>query len=56
MVVALFPLALGADPERLARIAPGEIWVALLMLGAGLALAVVLAPLAAAAAIRIALT
>ena len=31
MVVALFPLALGADPERLARIAPGVLWVAVLL-------------------------
>ena len=31
MVVALFPLALGADPERLSRIAPGVLWVAVLL-------------------------
>ncbi len=31
MVVALFPLALGADPEQLARIAPGVLWVAVLL-------------------------
>ena len=31
MVVALVPLALGADPERLARIAPGVLWVAVLL-------------------------
>jgi heme exporter protein B len=31
MVIALFPLALGADPERLARIAPGVLWVAVLL-------------------------
>lgn len=33
MVVALFPLALGADPAQLARIAPGVIWVAVLLAG-----------------------
>jgi heme exporter protein B len=31
MVVALFPLALGADPQGLARIAPGVLWVAVLL-------------------------
>ncbi len=31
MVVALFPLALGADPAQLARIAPGVLWVAVLL-------------------------
>lgn len=31
MVVALFPLALGADPVQLARIAPGVLWVAVLL-------------------------
>ena len=31
MVVALFPLALGADPGQLARIAPGVLWVAVLL-------------------------
>jgi len=31
MVVALFPLALGADPQQLARIAPGVLWVAVLL-------------------------
>ena len=31
MVVALFPLALGADPVRLAAIAPGVLWVAVLL-------------------------
>ncbi len=31
MVVALFPLALGSDPEQLARIAPGVLWVAVLL-------------------------
>ena len=31
MVVALFPLALGADPQQLARIAPGVLWVAALL-------------------------
>ncbi len=31
MVVALFPLALGADPDQLARIAPGVLWVAVLL-------------------------
>jgi len=29
--VALFPLALGADPQQLARIAPGVLWVAVLL-------------------------
>lgn len=33
MVVALFPLALGADPPQLARIAPGVLWVAVLLSG-----------------------
>ncbi len=33
MVVALFPLALGADPQQLARIAPGVVWVAVLLAG-----------------------
>jgi len=33
MVVALFPLAVGADPAHLARIAPGVIWVAVLLAG-----------------------
>ena len=33
MVVALFPLAVGADPVLLARIAPGVIWVAVLLAG-----------------------
>ena len=31
MVVALFQLALGADPDQLARIAPGVLWVAVLL-------------------------
>lgn len=31
IVVALFPLALGADPTMLARIGPGVIWVAALL-------------------------
>ena len=31
MVVALFPLALGADPAKLAAIAPGVLWVAVLL-------------------------
>lgn len=31
MVVALFPLALGSDPGQLARIAPGVLWVAVLL-------------------------
>jgi heme exporter protein B len=31
MVVALFPLSLGADPAQLARIAPAVIWVAVLL-------------------------
>jgi heme exporter protein B len=31
MVVALFPLALGSDPQGLARIAPGVLWVAVLL-------------------------
>jgi heme exporter protein B len=31
MVVALFPLALGADPAQLAHIAPGVLWVAVLL-------------------------
>lgn len=33
MVVALFPLALGSDPAQLARIAPGVLWVAVLLSG-----------------------
>jgi len=33
MVVALFPLALGADSPLLARIAPGVLWVAILLAG-----------------------
>ena len=33
MVLALFPLALGADPQQLARIAPGVLWVAVLLSG-----------------------
>ena len=33
MVVALFPLALGADPGKLAKIAPGVLWVAVLLSG-----------------------
>ena len=31
LVVTLFPLALGASPELLARIAPGIVWVAALL-------------------------
>jgi heme exporter protein B len=33
MVVALFPLALGAEQEKLARLAPGVLWVAVLLAG-----------------------
>ena len=33
MVVALFPLALGADSPLLSRIAPGVLWVAVLLAG-----------------------
>lgn len=33
MVIALFPLALGAEPGMLARIAPGVLWVAVLLAG-----------------------
>lgn len=33
MVIALFPLALGAEPAMLARIAPGVLWVAMLLAG-----------------------
>ena len=33
MVVALFPLALGAESPMLARIAPGVLWVAVLLAG-----------------------
>lgn len=33
MVIALFPLALGAEPEKLARLAPGVLWVAVLLAG-----------------------
>ena len=33
MVVALFPLALGGQAQLLARIAPGVLWVALLLAG-----------------------
>ena len=31
MVIALFPLALGSEPARLAAIAPAVIWVASLL-------------------------
>ena len=33
MVVSLFPLALGAEPAKLAKIAPGVLWVAVLLSG-----------------------
>ena len=33
MVVTMFPLALGADPGKLAKIAPGVLWVAVLLSG-----------------------
>jgi heme exporter protein B len=33
MVVALFPLALGSEREKLAQLAPGVIWVAILLSG-----------------------
>jgi heme exporter protein B len=33
MVVALFPMALGAEPNQLARIAPAVLWVAVLLAG-----------------------
>lgn len=33
MVIALFPLALGSEPGMLARIAPGVLWVAVLLAG-----------------------
>ncbi|MDY0022473.1 heme exporter protein CcmB [Arenimonas caeni] len=33
MVVALFPLAVGSEPAQLARIAPGVLWVAVLLAG-----------------------
>lgn len=33
MVVVLFPLSLGSDPATLARIAPGVLWVAVLLAG-----------------------
>ena len=33
LMVALFPLALGADPQLLARIAPGVLWLAVLLAG-----------------------
>ena len=33
MVIALFPLALGAESPMLARIAPGVVWVAVLLAG-----------------------
>lgn len=33
IVVALFPLALGANPALLGRIAPGVVWVAVLLAG-----------------------
>lgn len=33
MVVSLFPLAVGAEPAQLARIAPGVVWVAVLLAG-----------------------
>ncbi|MEO7251598.1 MAG: heme exporter protein CcmB [Arenimonas sp.] len=33
MVIALFPLALGAESPMLARIAPGVLWVAVLLAG-----------------------
>ena len=44
IVVSLFPLGIGPEPELLRRLAPGVLWVAALFL----------APLAAAAALRIA--
>src|SRR5690606_32292899 len=31
MVVALFPLSLGSEPAQLAKIAPGVLWVAVLL-------------------------
>ena len=31
MVIAMFPLALGAEPAKLAPIAPGVLWVAVLL-------------------------
>lgn len=33
LVVVLFPMALGSDPQQLARIAPGVLWVAVLLSG-----------------------
>jgi len=33
MVVALFPLALGSEREKLAQLAPGVVWVAVLLSG-----------------------
>ena len=33
LMVALFPLSLGADPQLLARIAPGVLWLAVLLAG-----------------------
>jgi len=33
MVVAMFPLALGSEPEKLAQLAPGVLWVAVLLSG-----------------------
>lgn len=33
MVIAMFPLALGAEPAKLAPIAPGVLWVAVLLAG-----------------------
>lgn len=33
MVIAMFPLALGSEPNRLAAIAPGVLWVAVLLAG-----------------------
>lgn len=33
MVIALFPLALGSEPERLSRLAPAVLWIAILLAG-----------------------
>lgn len=33
LVITLFPLALGPEPETLAKIAPGVIWIAVLLAG-----------------------
>ena len=35
IVITLFPLSIGPEPQLLARIAPGIIWVAFILAGTG---------------------